>query len=484
MKALLLADRLGTALLPLTNRTAPALLPVLAKPLAIHTIEALVTAGIRDLVVATSPFSEELKRTLGSGERWGVTIEYVLTRGGENPGDVLSRLGGRLLAPFLVLRGDILINPFLGAFLEKAQHVPGDLVTAIAGGAFTGVTLVRKTEVACTLPVSPEESATWKAPKTSLEIEGAAYSGCETLLAYHQANMDALNGKFEGLIPAGQQVAVGVTLGRRSKFPLRTVRAWPVFAGSRCEVHPEAELAGNVVLSDSVIVDRGATVKNSVVLPNSYVGELVEIENAIVWTNDLIRVDTGAVAKVTDRFLLADLEEAPVGEAFENTFHRLCGFVLLLLSLPVWPVALLLSLFSGRGVFLKRQILGNRKHRDEMGQLLPKPVWLVEFSTSIPWMRRIPWLFFTVSGDMRLSGVSPMTPEESENRTEEWEMVRDQAYTGLFGPAQLSLPEDAPWEERILADASYARTRSFKSDLSWLGRGLLGFFSARAWRSP
>ena len=77
--------------------------------------------------------------------------------------------------------------------------------------------------------------------------------------------------------------------------------------------------------------------------------------------------------------------------------------------------------------------------------------------------------------------MEPLTPEQVDDRLEEWEQVGDQAPAGLIGPTQLTLPADAPREERLLSDAFYARQRSTTRDLRYLLQGLGALFTRRAW---
>jgi mannose-1-phosphate guanylyltransferase / phosphomannomutase len=78
-----------------------------------------------------------------------------------------------------------------------------------------------------------------------------------------------------------------------------------------------------------------------------------------------------------------------------------------------------------------------------------------------------------------LVGVEPLAPSVAAARIEEWEFVRDEAPAGLFGPVQLTLPVDAPQEERRLVEAYYARTRSLAVDMRWLALGAAMAFGVR-----
>ncbi len=105
-----------------------------------------------------------------------------------------------------------------------------------------------------------------------------------------------------------------------------------------------------------------------------------------------------------------------------------------------------------------------------------------EWAVPVPVLRYLPRLLAVVSGDLRLVGVQPLTPEQANNRLEDWERVSDQAPAGLIGPTSLNLPPDAPWEQRLLSDAFYARQRSTARDWRYLLQGIGALFTRRAWQ--
>jgi glucose-1-phosphate thymidylyltransferase len=77
-KGVLLAGGTGSRLQPLTYAVNKHLLPVYDKPMIYYPLTTLMLAGIRDFVVVSSPESlPDLKRCLGDGQRWGLTIEYA-----------------------------------------------------------------------------------------------------------------------------------------------------------------------------------------------------------------------------------------------------------------------------------------------------------------------------------------------------------------------------------------------------------------------
>ncbi len=88
------------------------------------------------------------------------------------------------------------------------------------------------------------------------------------------------------------------------------------------------------------MIDRYATLQDSVVLPDTYIGERVDVRNAIVQGNQLLRVDTGVALSMVETFLLADLREVTLSETLADPLNRLLGLLALALSLPLWPLAL------------------------------------------------------------------------------------------------------------------------------------------------
>jgi glucose-1-phosphate thymidylyltransferase len=176
MKGIVLAGGTGSRLWPITRGVSKQLLPVYDKPMVHYPISTLMNAGLREILIITTPEDQaSFQRLLGDGAEIGVSFSYVVQERPEGLAQAFL-LGADFLAggaAALVLGDNIFHGPGLGRQLRALHDIDGGHVFAyqVANPREYGVVEFDTAGRAISLEEKPER------PRSRYAIPGLYFYG-------------------------------------------------------------------------------------------------------------------------------------------------------------------------------------------------------------------------------------------------------------------------------------------------------------------
>ncbi|THJ64956.1 glucose-1-phosphate thymidylyltransferase RfbA [Arthrobacter echini] len=131
MRGIILAGGTGSRLHPITHGISKQLVPVYDKPMIYYPLSTLILAGIRDILIITTPHdAEQFHRLLGDGSRFGVDLSYVTQPAPEGLAQAFVLGSGHIGSdPVALILGDnIFYGHGMGSQLRRFENIEGGAI--------------------------------------------------------------------------------------------------------------------------------------------------------------------------------------------------------------------------------------------------------------------------------------------------------------------------------------------------------------------
>lgn len=329
MQAVILTAGEGTRMRPLTLTRPKTMLPVAGKPILRYNVEALRDNGIKEIVMVTGYCEDAVREYFGDGSALDVNISYV--RQGERLGTAhaIGKAAKRINDDFIVLNGDIIIDPdLIGDLLSEYEKKTADTLMVlrdVPDPTSFGVVKLDGDRVCEIIEKPPAGLDAGNLINTGIYIFGqeifdyikrtplskrSEYEITDSLMM--QINEDLIVRAFisekrwidigrpwelldaseelmkdmkttiEGDIEDGVTVHGPLIVGEGTVIRSGTYIQGPVYIGKDCDIGPNSYLRSYTCIGDGVSIGNAVEVKNSIVMEKTNINHLSYVGDSVI----------------------------------------------------------------------------------------------------------------------------------------------------------------------------------------------------------
>lgn len=298
--------------IPVPSDFPAALLPMGCSTFVERALEQLSNAGIRliDLVVSSRP--EEMRHLLGNGERWGLQLRWHLAKDASTPYGVLQSLVLNPTDRILIGHADRWIDDDVLASLVQRDHVLTH-ASSEAGVTWVGWGCATHSMLSAVSPFSDEAalgSLLCNMTPELLVLEPDQFIEVHNAGQLLQAQRSALNAGFMDQVPATWLRTPWGAYSPDAVVQAGAIIEGPVLIGPGCLVSAGARIGPVTVLTRDIVISTDSVVRNSIVLPHTYVGAGLELDETVVNAHSVqhLRLGVRTVLPISEGLLL-DLQK-------------------------------------------------------------------------------------------------------------------------------------------------------------------------------
>ena len=505
MQAVLIATWKVPGMERLSERYPVAMLPLMDRPFVQHIVESLVNRGFKRFDVVLSHMPEKIERLLGDGKRWGVEVRYHLVPRPDRPYRPLKMLGGRPAThPVLVVHVDRLVLDDIRR-TRHASPPDGTVLYYFRDDAAPSGRPERRwsgwawLSPGCLADI-PEDGDEARLQAhlegcTGSRIEAIEVSrplgvqSCGDLIAAHTV-MFAERGA--GLEIFGREIEPGIWLGRNVSLHPTARLTPPLYVGENSRIARGVRIGPEAVIGRNCVLDEKSTVAHSVVFPGSYVGEALELRDAIVDKNCLVNVRVGSEITVYEDFILGSLAEKQLRRGWSRMISQAAAVLMMIPALPIIAgLTIYLKLTRRGGGFFDRSVVRLPAGSDPVswrtfspvnfdvrggrpGDESPASPGSPGSAASCPagWRHFslvfLPALINIARGELRFVGVPPRTAKEIQELPRDWRALYLKSKPGVITETLVNFGPHATLDEMYSAESVYSVSSGLKHDFRLL----------------
>jgi UDP-N-acetylglucosamine diphosphorylase/glucosamine-1-phosphate N-acetyltransferase len=321
LKAVILAAGEGQRMRPLTATRPKVMLPVAGKPLLEHLLNEVKAAGVSEFIFVVGYCDKQVRSYFGSGEKWGVKIDYSEQRKQLGTADAIRMVSDVIDSNFMAINGDVVVNRTdIKKLMKSSRNTmsvievtdPAGLgIVELSGNKVAGIyektrrppSLMANAGLYLFTPEIFEAiSKTEKSPRGEYEItdslrilmsgkSGLNYIQLKSwldlsypwdLLEANEKMMALLKPQNLGQVEENVVLKGTVVIGKNTVVKSGSYIEGPVIIGDDCRIGPNCYIRSSTTIGNDCHIGAAVEIKNSIIMSGTDVPHLNYVGDSVI----------------------------------------------------------------------------------------------------------------------------------------------------------------------------------------------------------